>query len=141
MPGIPPRFCASKLIEGDKNIEDQLELNKNELELLEHCIVEMEDESKLDRNAALADMRYDFIEKVVAISVVKCHESREHKRSVKIDRILTGKYTALPVFFRDNVSCIFPHIQCYRLDPFRLAFHRYRQAHRPNRQKGLQPTA
>lgn len=59
----------------------------------------MEDESKLDRNAALADMRYDFIEKVVAISVVKCHESREHKRSVKIDRILTGKYTALPVFF------------------------------------------
>lgn len=58
----------------------------------------MEDESKLDRNAALADMRYDFIEKVVAISVVKCHESREHKRSVKIDRILTGKYTALPVF-------------------------------------------
>jgi len=97
--GIPPRFCASKLIEGDKNIEDQLELNQNELELLEHCIVEMEDESKLDRNAALADMRYDFIEKVVAISVVKCHESREHKRSVKIDRILTGKYTALPVFF------------------------------------------
>ena len=67
--GIPPRFCASKLIEGDKNIEDQLELNQNELELLEHCIVEMEDESKLDRNAALADMRYDFIEKVVAISV------------------------------------------------------------------------
>ena len=97
--GIPPRFCASKLIEGDKNIEDQLALNQNELELLEHCIVEMEDESKLDRNAALADMRYTFIEKVVAISVVKCHESREHKRSVKIDRVLTGKYTALPVFF------------------------------------------
>ena len=88
-----------KLIEGDKNIEDQLALNQNELELLEHCIVEMEDESKLDRNAALADMRYTFIEKVVSISVVKCHESREHKRSVKIDRVLTGKYTALPVFF------------------------------------------
>ena len=97
--GIPPRFYASKLIGGDKNIEDQLALNQNELELLEHCIVEMEDESKLDRNAALADMRYTFIEKVVAISVVKCHESREHKRSVKIDRVLTGKYTALPVFF------------------------------------------
>lgn len=97
--GIPPRFCTTKLIEGDKNIEDQLALNQNELELLEHCIVEMEAESGLDRNAALADMRYNFIEKVVAISVVKCHESREHKRSVKIDRILTGKYTALPVFF------------------------------------------
>ncbi len=99
MRGYRRAFCASKLIEGDKNIEDQLALNQNELELLEHCIVEMEDESKLDRNAALADMRYTFIEKVVAISVVKCHESREHKRSVKIDRVLTGKYTALPVFF------------------------------------------
>lgn len=95
---IPPRFAATKLIEGDKALEEKLELDKNELELLEHCIVEMETESEFDRNEALADMRYTFIEKVVQLSVVKCHESREHARSVKIDRILTGKYTALPVF-------------------------------------------
>lgn len=96
---IPPRFAATKLIEGDKNLESKLELDQNELELLEHCIVEMETESKFDRNEALADMRYTFIEKVVQLSVVKCHESKEHIRSVNIDKILTGKYTALPVFF------------------------------------------
>jgi ferrous iron transport protein B len=75
----------------------QLELDENEQELLEHCIVEMEHETDLDRNAALADMRYTFIENAVA-SVVKCHESREHRRSMQIDRVLTGKYTAIPVF-------------------------------------------
>lgn len=96
---IPPRFAATKLIEGDKKLEDKLELDQNELELLEHCIVEMETESNFDRNEALADMRYAFIEKVVQLSVVKCHESKEHIRSVNIDKILTGKYTALPVFF------------------------------------------
>ena len=78
---------------------DELELVENERELLEHCIVEMETECGLDRNAALADMRYDFIEGVVAASVVKAHESKEHKRSMAIDKILTGKYTAFPVFF------------------------------------------
>ncbi len=97
--GIPARFAAAKLIEGDENIMRQLQLEQNEKELLEHCIVQMESESGLDRNAALADMRYSFIEKVVAICVVKCHESKEHRRSVQMDRILTGKYTALPVFF------------------------------------------
>ena len=97
--GLPPRFCTSKLIEGDTEIADRLELDNNERELLEHCIVEMEDESGLDRNAALADMRYTFIERVVAASVVKAHESREHRRSMAIDRVLTGKYTAIPVFF------------------------------------------
>mgnify|MGYP004512241953 FL=1 len=97
--GLPARFCTSKLIEGDPDIEDRLELDENERELLEHCIVEMEDESGLDRNAALAAMRYDFIESVVSDSVVKAHESREHRRSMAIDKILTGKYTALPVFF------------------------------------------
>ena len=97
--GLPARFCTSKLIEGDPDIEDRLELDENERELLEHCIVEMEDESGLDRNAALADMRYDFIESVVSDSVVKAHESREHRRSMAIDKVLTGKYTALPVFF------------------------------------------
>ena len=97
--GLPARFCTSKLIEGDRDIEDRLELDENERELLEHCIVEMEDESGLDRNAALAAMRYDFIESVVSDSVVKAHESREHRRSMAIDKVLTGKYTALPVFF------------------------------------------
>ena len=97
--GIPARFCAVKLIEGDKETEKRLELDKNETELLEHCVVEMEDATGFDRNEALADMRYTFIEKVTRSAVVKCHESREHSRSVKIDRVLTGKYTALPVFF------------------------------------------
>ena len=97
--GIPARFCAVKLIEGDKEMEKRLELDKNETELLEHCVVEMEDATGFDRNEALADMRYAFIEKVTRSAVVKCHESREHSRSVKIDRVLTGRYTALPVFF------------------------------------------
>ncbi len=96
--GIPPRFCATKLIEGGDNVADKLSLDENERELIEHCIVQMEDESGLDRNAALADMRYDFIERVVEKSVVKCHESKGHIRSVKMDKILTGKYTAIPVF-------------------------------------------
>ena len=96
--GIPPRFCATKLIEGGDNIADKLSLDENERELIEHCIVQMEDESELDRNAALADMRYEFIESVVEKSVVKCHESKGHIRSVKADKILTGKYTAIPVF-------------------------------------------
>lgn len=96
--GISPRFCATKLIEGDHDMERRLELDENELEMIEHSVVEMENESGLDRNAALADMRYTFIEKVVAASVVKCHESREHRRSVAIDKVLTGKITAIPVF-------------------------------------------
>lgn len=96
--GLPLRFCASKLIESDNDIADRLRLDGNERELIEHCLVQLETESGLDRNAALADMRYTFIESVVGSSVVKCQESREHRRSVAIDRILTGKYTAIPVF-------------------------------------------
>ena len=96
---IPARFCAAKLIEGDPGLEERLGLDPNERELLEHCIVQMEAEGGLDRNAALADMRYQFIEGVVRESVVKCRESREHQRSMAADRILTGRYTALPVFF------------------------------------------
>ena len=96
--GVPARFCATKLIEGGDDLADRLALDRNERELLEHCIVQMESEAGLDRNAALADMRYTFIESVVALSVVKCHESREHARSMKIDRFLTGRYTALPAF-------------------------------------------
>ena len=97
--GLPPRFCATKLIEGDRDMANRLVLDQNERELLEHCIVQMETENGLDRNASLADMRYTFIEQVTADAVVKCHESKEHKRSVAWDRVLTGKYTALPVFF------------------------------------------
>ena len=96
---IPARFCAAKLIEGDEALAERLDLDQNEKELLEHCVVQMETEGGLDRNAALADMRYQFIEGVVRDSVVKCHESREHQRSLAADRILTGRYTALPVFF------------------------------------------
>ena len=96
--GVPARFCAAKLIEGGDDLADQLKLDENEKELLEHCIVQMETETGLDRNAALADMRYSFIENVVSTSVVKCHESREHARSMKFDRILTGRYTAIPTF-------------------------------------------
>ncbi len=96
--GVSSRFCTAKLIEGDAEIAKQLELDTNEKEMLEHCIVQMEDESGLDRNAALADMRYSFIENTVKKSVVKCHESKEHYRSMQIDKVLTGKYTAIPFF-------------------------------------------
>ncbi len=97
--GVAARFCATKLIEGDESLTERLELDQNELELIEHSVLEMEHETGFDRNEALADMRYTFIENVVDEAVVKCHESREHRRSVNIDKILTGKYTALPVFF------------------------------------------
>ena len=96
--GLSPRFCAIKLIEGDRPIAERLELDENELELLEHSVVEMENETGLDRNAALADMRYAFIESVVRKTVQKPHESREHRRSERIDRVLTGRYTAIPIF-------------------------------------------
>lgn len=96
--GISPRFCATKLIEGDHDMERRLELHQNELEMIEHSVVEMETETGFDRNAALADMRYAFIERVVETSVVKPHESRERRRSETLDRVLTGKYTAIPVF-------------------------------------------
>lgn len=101
---LPSRFCTAKLIEGDDALADKLELDQNEKELIDHCIVEMEFETGLDRNAALADMRYTFIESVVESSVVKCHESKEHRRSIRIDKMLTGKYTAIPVFF--GVMCL-----------------------------------
>ena len=96
--GVSPRFCATKLIEGDKSFLEMLELRQNEQELLEHSIIEMEHDSGMDRNAALAAMRYDFIEKVAAESVVKAHESREHRRSMRIDAVLTNRFAALPLF-------------------------------------------
>lgn len=96
--GISPRFAATKLIEGDISFAGKLELDQNELEAIEHNIKEMESERGLDANAALADMRYAFIESVCEKAVVKCKESREHHRSVKIDSVLTNKYLALPLF-------------------------------------------
>ena len=96
--GIGVRFAATKLIEGDEQIADELHLDPNELELIEHSVVQMEQERGLDRNAALADMRYSFIENAVEQAVVKPRESREHLRSSRLDRVLTGKYTAIPVF-------------------------------------------
>jgi ferrous iron transport protein B len=96
--GISVRFAAMKLIENDPAIVKKLELNQNELDMIEHSVTEMEVDHKMDRYAALADMRYTFIEKVCAESVVKSNESREHIRSIKIDRVLTDKYLAIPVF-------------------------------------------
>ena len=96
--GIPIRFAANKVIEGDKRVMDALKLDKNELETCEHLIRQMEKERGLDRSAAIADMRYSFIQKVCAETVVKPGESIERKRSIELDRILTGKYTAIPCF-------------------------------------------
>lgn len=96
--GVSPRFCATKLIEGDQSFVEKLSLSQNETETLDHQILEMETDTGLDKNAAVADMRYNFIENVCTQTVVKCHESKEHKRSVSIDRVLTGKYTAIPMF-------------------------------------------
>ena len=96
--GVPSRFAATRVIEADEDITAALKLSDNELELIEHAVLEMEDESTLDRNAALADMRYRFIEAVCAETVVKAQESKEMLRSVKIDKILTNKYLAIPTF-------------------------------------------
>lgn len=95
---IPVRFAASKIIEGDKLIFDALKFEKNEKELLEHIAIQMEKESGLDRQASIADMRFNFIQKICSATVKKPRESREHKRSREMDKILTGKYTAIPVF-------------------------------------------
>ncbi len=96
--GLPVRFAASKLLEGDALVAEQLQLDQNETEMLEHIILQMESERGLDHSAAMAEMRFDYIEKVCSACVIKPHESKEHIRSQKIDRILTGKFTAIPVF-------------------------------------------
>ena len=96
--GIPKRFAASKLIEGDPYISEALKLSDNEREMVEHIICQMEEERGLDRAAAIADMRFSFIQKLCAGTVVKPRESREHKRSARLDKVLTGKWTAIPVF-------------------------------------------
>ena len=96
--GVPSRFAATRVIEQDEEIIKRLGLSENELELVEHAALEMERESGLDRNAALADMRYRFIESVCADTVVKAQESKEQQRSIKIDKVLTNKYLAIPTF-------------------------------------------
>ena len=95
---IPSRFAAAKLVEGDEIIRQALQLSENELDMIEHSVTEMEQELGTDREAALADMRYTFIEEVCAKSVIKGHQSRESLRSVKIDSVLTHKYLAIPIF-------------------------------------------
>ena len=95
---LPQRFAASKLIEGDRRILEKLHLDQNEQETLEHMVLQMEAERGLDRSAAIADMRYAFIRRVCEQCVIKPHESAEHRRSERLDRILTGKFTAIPAF-------------------------------------------
>lgn len=95
---IPVRFAATKLVEGDERILNKLELTQNEKEMLEHIICQMEEERNMDRAAAIADMRFSFIKKLVRACVVKPHESKERERSRRIDQVLTGKYTAIPAF-------------------------------------------
>lgn len=96
--GVPRRFAATRVIEADEEIINRLALSENELELIEHAVLEMETESALDRNAALADMRYRFIEGVCDENVVRAKESKEQLRSIKIDKLLTHKYLAIPTF-------------------------------------------
>ena len=98
MAEIPLRFAALKLMEGDALVENALKLSTNEKEMIEFIIMQMEQERGLDRAAAIADMRFNFINKICAQTVIKPHESKEHARSVKIDKVLTGKYTAIPSF-------------------------------------------
>ena len=96
--GIPVRFAATKLVEGDQRIESALKLDQNEKEMIEHIIVQMEQERGLDRAAAIADMRFHFIHQLVEQTVVKPRQSKEQLRSARIDRFLTGRYTAIPAF-------------------------------------------
>lgn len=96
--GVPVRFAAAKLAEGDRRVLERLKLDANEKETLEHIICQMEKERGLDRAAAIADMRFSYISKICGETVIKPNESKEHKRSTAIDRILTGKYTAIPTF-------------------------------------------
>ena len=96
--GISARFAATKLIEEDPEIIERLRLDQNEIEAIEHAVVQMEEEHGMDRQAALAEMRYDFIEQVCSQTVVRCQESREHRRSEKIDSILTHRVMAIPIF-------------------------------------------
>lgn len=105
--GIPLNFAASKLVEGDELVLQGLKLDQNEKEMLEHIISQMETERELDRSASIADMRFSFIKRVCAQTVTKPKENKEHVRSQKIDRLLTGKYTAIPAFILIMVSVFY----------------------------------
>ena len=105
--GLPVRFATGKLVEGDALVLEKLKLDQNEKEMLEHIIAQMETERGLDRNAAMADMRFNFIQKTCAETVSKPRESREYRRSQSIDRILTGKYTAIPAFLLIMVAIFY----------------------------------
>ncbi len=113
---IPVRFAASKLLEGDNEIEELLKLDQNEKEMLEHITLQLEKERGLDKSAAMADMRFEYIEKVCKESVVRPHESKEHRRSQKIDKVLTGKYTAIPVFI--GIMALVFYLTFFLIGPF-----------------------
>ena len=114
--GLPVRFVASKLLEGDSLIADQLQLDQNEKEILEHVRIQLEKERGLDPSAAMADMRFTFIRKVCDAAVIKPRESREHLRSQKIDRILTGRYWAIPVFI--GIMGLIFYLTFFLIGPF-----------------------
>ena len=114
--GLPLRFAASKLLEGDLLVAEQLQLDKNETEMLAHVILQMETERGLDHSAAMAEMRFDFIRKVCDACVIKPHESKEHARSRKLDRVLTGKYTAIPVFI--GIMALVFYLTFFLVGPF-----------------------
>ena len=114
--GLPVRFAASKLLEGDRLIADQLALDQNEKEMMEHIHLQMEKERGLDHSAAMADMRFEFIKRVCATCIIKPRESREHIRSQKIDRLLTGRYTAIPVFI--GIMALVFYLTFFLIGPF-----------------------
>ena len=114
--GLPIRFAASKLIEGDELVLAQLHLDQNEKETLDHIVLQMEKERGMDRSAAIADMRYSFISKICRATVVHSKESREHLRSRRIDKVLTGKYTAIPVFIA--ILLLIGHLTFNVIGPF-----------------------
>lgn len=114
--GIPVRFAASKLLEGDRRVLEALRLDRNEKELLEHIAAQMEAERGLDRAAAIADMRFSFIERVVRAAVLKPKESRGHKRSRELDRVLTGRYTAIPAFIA--IMALVFYLTFHAIGPF-----------------------
>ncbi|MBO5514348.1 MAG: ferrous iron transport protein B [Mogibacterium sp.] len=114
--GIPLRFAASKLLEGDSSIANQLSLDQNEKEMMEHIALQMEKERGLDRSAAMSEMRFEYIGKVCDECVVKPHESKEHIRSQKIDAVLTGRYTAIPVFV--GIMALVFYLTFFLVGPF-----------------------
>ncbi len=114
--GLPVRFAATKLLEGDSLVIKQLALDENEQDLMEHIALQMEKERGLDRSAAMADMRFEYIEKVSGTCVIKPHESKEHIRSQKIDRVLTGKHTAIPVFI--GIMALVFYLTFFLIGPF-----------------------